>query len=121
MKEPNIEIISQDNAGYCHLLDSISTLWSEAKERAIVAVNTELLDTNWKTGQYIVEYEQGGKERAAYVKPLLTRLAKNLTIRHGKGFSRSNLTFMRKLYLAFPKCETLSHKLTWSHYNEILK
>lgn len=28
---------------------------------------------------------------------------------------------MRKLYLAFPKCGTLSHKLTWSHYYEILK
>ena len=113
MKEPNIEIISQDNAGYCHLLDSISTLWSEAKERAIVAVNTELLDTNWKTGQYIVEYEQGGKARAEYGKQLLTQLAKDLTARHGKGFNRSNLTYMRKSYLAFPKCETLSHKLTW--------
>ena len=121
MKEPNIEIISQDNAGYCHLLDSISTLWSEAKERAIVAVNTELLDTNWKTGQYIVEYEQGGKARAEYGKQLLTQLAKALTIRHGKGFSRSNLSYMRKLFLTFPKCETLSHKLTWSHYFEILK
>jgi len=28
---------------------------------------------------------------------------------------------IRKLYLAFPKCGTLSHKLTWSHYYEILK
>ena len=35
--------------------------------------------------------------------------------------SRSNLTYMRKLYLAFPKSETLSHKLTWSHYFELLK
>ena len=28
---------------------------------------------------------------------------------------------MRKLYLTFPKCETLFHKLTWSHYFELLK
>ena len=28
---------------------------------------------------------------------------------------------MRKFYLSFPKCETVSHKLTWSHYFEILK
>ena len=28
---------------------------------------------------------------------------------------------MRKFYLAFPKCETVSHKLTWSHYFELLK
>lgn len=110
--ETKIQNLNQGYAEYQHLLDSISTLWSEAKERAIVAVNTELLDTNWKTGQYIVEYEQGGKARAEYGKQLLTQLAKDLTIRHGKGFSRSNLSYMRKLYLIFPKCETLSHKLT---------
>ena len=28
---------------------------------------------------------------------------------------------MRKFYLAFPKCETVSHKLGWSHYFELLK
>lgn len=28
---------------------------------------------------------------------------------------------MRKLYLTFPKSETLSHQLTWSHYFELLK
>lgn len=28
---------------------------------------------------------------------------------------------MRKFYLVFPKCETISHKLTWSHYLELLK
>ena len=28
---------------------------------------------------------------------------------------------MRKFYRAFPICETVSHKLTWSHYFELLK
>ena len=28
---------------------------------------------------------------------------------------------MRKFYLTFPKSETLSHQLTWSHYFELLK
>ena len=113
--------VIKSSEGYDVLLSSISNLWSEAKERAIVAVNAELIDTNWKTGQYIVEFEQGGKARAEYGKQLLSQLAQDLTIRHGKGFSRSNLSYMRKLYLAFPKCETLSHKLTWSHYFELLK
>ncbi len=52
---------------------------------------------------------------------LLVNLAKDLTARNGRGFSRSNLTYMRKFYLAFPKCEIVSHKLTWSHYFELLK
>ena len=113
------EVISSQE--YILLVDNISTIWEEAKTKAFQAVNTELLDANWKTGQYIVEFEQGGLARAEYGKRLLANLSKDLTVRRGKGFSRSNLTYMRKLYLAFPKCETMSHKLTWSHYFELLK
>lgn len=106
---------------YQKLVEDISSLWSQAKEKAIHAVNSQLLEANWQTGKYIVEYEQGGKARAEYGKQLLLNLSKDLTLKNGKGFNRSNLTYMRKLYLAFPKCGTLSHKLTWSHYYEILK
>ena len=113
--------VADANSDYQRLVDKISTLWKQAKENAASAVNTELLESNWQTGRYIVEFEQGGKERAEYGKQLLTTLAKDLTLRNGKGFNRTNLTYMRKLYLAFPKCGTLSHKLTWSHYYEILK
>jgi hypothetical protein len=44
-----------------------------------------------------------------------------LTRLYGKGFSRANLLYMRKLYLNFPKSETLSNVLSWSHYFEILR
>ena len=112
---------SIDTGDYKELVNNISILWNNAKEKAITAVNTELLDANWQTGKYIVEFEQGGKARAEYGKQLLVNLARDLTRINGKGFNRSNLTYMRKLYLVFPKCGTLSHKLTWSHYYEILK
>ncbi len=72
-------------------------------------------------GQHIVEFEQGGKEKADYGSGLLDRLSKDLSALHGKGFWRSNVFYMRKLYLCFQNSETLSHKLTWSHYFEILK
>ena len=117
----NKDLTNINDAAYQKLIDNITTLWGEAKSKAIAAVNTELLDANWHTGKYIVEYEQGGKQRAEYGKRLLVNLAKDLTARNGKGFNRTNLTYMRKLYLAFPKCGTLSHKLTWSHYYELLK
>lgn len=106
---------------YNLLIDNISTLWIKAKEKAVVSVNTELLEANWQTGKYIVEFEQGGKARAEYGKHLLINLSKDLTLKNGRGFSRSNLLYMRKFYLSFPKRETVSHVLTWSHYFEILK
>ena len=91
---------------YNQLIDNISSLWVTAKEKAINAVNTELLEANWQTGKYIVEFEQGGKVRAEYGKQLLVNLAKDLTLKNGRGFSRSNLLYMRKFYLSFPKSET---------------
>ena len=109
------------HSDYNDLICRIDTLWTSAKNRAIETVNTELLDANWQTGQYIVEFEQQGKIRAEYGKFLITRLAKDLTARRGRGFSRSNLIYMRKFYLCFPKSETVSHLLTWSHYFELLK
>ena len=106
---------------YVILVSQISDLWRNAKNKAVYAVNAELLGANWLTGQYIVEFEQGGNVKAKYGDRLLANLSKDLTRLKGRGFSRSNLTYMRKLYLLFPKCETLSHKLTWSHYFELLK
>ena len=117
----NKALTSINDAAYQKLIDNITALWSESKAKTITAVNTELLDANWQTGKYIVEYELKGKDRAEYGKQLLVNLAKDLTARNGKGFSRSNLVYMRKFYLAFPICETVSHKLTWSHYFELLK
>lgn len=106
---------------YVRLVSQISDVWDGAREQAFNAINNALLMANWHTGEYIVEFEQNGEARAKYGDKLLVNLSKDLTHLKGRGFSRSNLTYMRKLYIVFPKCETLSHKLTWSHYFELLK
>ena len=118
-KETSGQLLANDPE-YVRLVSHISDLWDGAKNKAVYAVNAELIDANWQTGQYIVEFEQGGNAKAKYGDKLLVNLSKDLTRLKGRGFSRSNLNYMRKLYLAFPICETLSHKLTWSHYFELL-
>ena len=105
---------------YVRLVSLISDTWEKAKGRAALAVNTELLDANWQTGRYIVEFEQGGNTKARYGEQLITNLAKDLTRLRGKGFSRSNLFNMRLFYVRFPKIQTVSGQLTWSHYFELL-
>ena len=77
--------------------------------------------TNNKIGKYIVEYEQNGHEKAEYGSDLLNRLSKDMRERYGKGFGRSSIYNMRKLFLTYPKIQTLSGFLTWSHYVELLK
>ena len=110
-----------EDSEYVRLVSRISGLWDKAKENAALAVNTELLEASWETGRYIVEYEQHGSVKADYGKQLLTNLSKDLTRLRGKGYSRSNLFNMRLFYVRFPKIQTVSGQLTWSHYLELLK
>lgn len=109
-----------DNA-YQHLLEQISSTYTQGRIDAMRAVNVQLIETYWRVGQHIVEFEQGGKIRAAYGKALISSLATDLNLRHGKGFSRSNLVYMRLLYLRYPISQKPSHQLSWSHYVELLK
>ena len=94
--------------------------FSDARTGLKVAMNAIMLQTYWHTGEYIVEYEQHGADRAVYGDGLMRRLARDLTLRLGRGFAHSNLNYMRKFYLVSQKIQT-SGFLTWSHYLEILR
>ncbi|MCC8146640.1 MAG: PDDEXK nuclease domain-containing protein [Bacteroidales bacterium] len=118
-----MDVVKADNLNpdYKGLVDRISNRYVEGQVKAIRSVNESLIETNWNIGKYIVEYEQEGSQRAKYGLNLLENLSRDLTLLHGKGFSRSNLNYMRLIYLRYPICETLSHKLSWSHICELLK
>lgn len=112
--------LSKDNE-YQALLGRISQIYAEGQLRAYQAVDAQMTETYWKIGHDIVEFEQGGKVKATYGKALITNLSRDLTLRHGKGFSRSNLIRFRQFYLTFPIGATVSHQLSWSHIVELLK
>lgn len=107
--------------GYQQLLEQISDTFTQGQISAARAVNTQLIETYWRVGQHIVEFEQAGQMRAEYGTALIGNLATDLRLRHGKGFSRSNLVYMRLLYLRHPIGQKPSHQLTWSHHVELLK
>jgi predicted nuclease of restriction endonuclease-like (RecB) superfamily len=108
-------------ADYQRLLGRISEVYTAGRVQAHQAVNAHLTETYWQIGRDIVEFEQGGNVRAEYGTALLANLSHDLSIRHGKGFSRSNLTRIRQFYLAYPKGAKPSHILSWSHFVELLK
>ncbi|MCM5530524.1 YhcG family protein [Parasegetibacter sp. NRK P23] len=110
-----------DRTQYSKLVANISDLVATKRSKIAQQINNEILNTYWHIGKYIIDFEQDGKLKAEYGAKLLLELSKELTIRLGKGFSRSNLHYMRAFYVAYPICETLSHKLGWSHYYELLK
>lgn len=102
------------------MMNEIRELLLNARQRVAVQVNTELLSTYWNVGKIIVEHEQKNNERADYGKQTLKELSKELTKEFGKGFSVSNLQFMRRFYQSYQIQQTVSVKLSWSHYCELL-
>ena len=114
------KVSGRDNA-YNSLIERIGTTYNQGRQKIQKTIHREILLTYWKIGQHIVEYEQEGNVKAEYGRQMITKLSRDLKDRFGKGFSRSNLVYMRLLYVHYPKSETLSHQLSWSHYFELLK
>ena len=113
------EIEKNDEMDY--LIHEIEKIVMSAKEHLTGTVNQIMTETYWRIGRYIVEFEQDGNAKAIYGKSLLSTLSKELTLRLGKGYSRPNLNNMRKFYLKYPNCQTVSDKLRWSHRCELIK
>lgn len=109
------------NPNYQELLQHVGDTLEQGRSRAAAAVNTAVVATYWEIGRQIVEYEQGGSAKAEYGSALLKKLSRDLTDLYGSGFGMSNINKMRKLYLTYPILQTVSAKLSWSHYVELLK
>ncbi len=112
--------MSNNIMNYDNVYVEIRNLMNNARNSVIKQVNTILIETYHEIGRIIVEEEQGHSDRAEYGKELIVSLSKRLTKEYGRGFSRSNLQNMRNFYLQYPIRQTLSGKLTWSHYCELL-
>ena len=102
------------------LIESIKKIIITSRKNIVRSVNTEMLSAYWNIGKLIVENEQKNQERAQYGEQTLKTISKRLTAELGNGFSISNLQFMRRLFLSYPNQQTLSVKLSWSHYCELL-
>ena len=93
------------------LAEQIALLIENAKHHIIAEVNSTMTATYYEIGRMIVEHEQKGQKRAGYGEKLIPELAKRLTERFGKGFSKRNLANMRQFYLAYsPIFQTPSGK-----------
>ena len=113
------ELINSDNE-INSIFDSIKNLVINSRNKVYHTVNTEMLNLYWNIGKIIMEIQQGD-ERASYGDAVLDKLSQKLTNEFGKGFSSRNLRTMRKFYLIYPIWKTVSSKLSWSHYLELIK
>jgi hypothetical protein len=104
--------IEKSGSTYQGLVNQISETYAQGQRQAVIVVNSHLVDTYWKVGRDIVEFEQNGQDRAIYGSRLLENLSKDLSLRHGKGFSLSNMKRMRQFYTVYPIGAEASHQLS---------
>lgn len=83
------------------LLQNISALLENARNKVVVAVNQTIVLTYFEIGRMIVEDEQNGENRAEYGKAVIKDLSLHLTEKFGKGFSVENLDRMRFFYKTY--------------------
>jgi hypothetical protein len=109
-KPRNTNVANLDE-GYGDVLASVVELLEEARRTSARAVNSIMTATYWEIGRRIVEFEQGGEQRAEYGAHLIHRLSDDLTERFGRGFSEVNLRQMRRFFAGWPRAriqQTLS-------------
>ena len=78
------------------------------------SINKSDLNTYYNVGKMLSE---AGKH---YGDGIIKEYSKKLTSELGKGYTESRLRYFRRFYDVFSKCPTLSDKLSYSHYWEII-
>lgn len=78
------------------------------------SINKSDLNTYYNVGKLLLD--AGNQYGENIIKEYSLRLTEDL----GPGYSQRNLRNMRQFYKVFQKWQTLSAKLSWSHYCEIL-
>jgi len=104
------------------LLGDIRTLIEAARQRAVLAVNSELTMLYWRIGQRIHTQVLEGR-RAGYGEEVLPALAAQLVQEYGSGFSVKHLRRMVQFAVTFPDeriVVTLSRQLSWSHFVRLI-
>jgi len=98
--------------------DGIHTVLVTARQKAYAAVNSAMVEAYWDVGRQIMEAQEG--QRAEYGAGLIKYLAKRLKAEFGKGFTETNLRYMRQFYSIFPIRHALRDELSWTHYRLLM-
>jgi hypothetical protein len=128
-------MVSPIGPAYTPLFSGICELLESARRAAARTVNSIMTAAYWEIGRRIIKEEQKGRQKAEYGEQIVEQLARDLTGRFGRGFSRTNVFQMRQFYLAYQtivqtssgqstqpeKIQTMSGELprfplSWSHY-----
>ena len=102
------------------MINEIKELVNKVKNDLLTEINKSIVFVYWNIGRIIVSNENEFNNRLEYGKEVLKGLSDELTKYLGKGYSVSNLKYMRMFYKAYPNFNVISPNLSWSHYLELM-
>ena len=100
--------------------NEIKSILIKARNKVYTTVNFAMVEAYWNIGKKIIE-QQGGKDTAKHGQGLIQELSKQMTKDFGKGFTVTNLKYMRQFYLTFPNGHALRGELSWTHYRSLMR
>ncbi|BET14548.1 PDDEXK nuclease domain-containing protein [Fusobacterium vincentii] len=103
-----------------NIYKEIKSILEQARNKVYKVANSTMVEAYWNIGRVIVE-KQGGSNKAEYGTALIKNLSKKMTKEFGKGFTTTNLKYMRQFYLTFQKSHALSDQLSWTHYRLLMR
>ena len=103
-----------------NIYKEIKSILEQARNKVYKVANSTMVEAYWNIGRVIVE-KQGGNNKAEYGTALIKNLSKKMTKEFGKGFTTTNLKYMRQFYLTFQKSHALSDQLSWTHYRLLMR
>ena len=83
------------------LFDRVVSILEQARGNVLRAANTNMVLAYWLIGREIVQEIQGGEKRAEYGKQVIEELSARLKTRYGRGFSTTNLRYIRTFYTVY--------------------
>ena len=86
-----------------NLFDRVVSILEQAKSNVVKAVNNNMVIAYWLMGREVVEEIQKGEQRAEYGKQIIDKLSKGLTEKYGRGFSSTNIRYIRTFYTVYAK------------------
>ena len=112
-----------NNVNIDKLYNQITILIENAKKNVAIKVNNEMTVLYWSIGKDITENILK-YEKAEYGKSIIKKLSEKLITKYGRGYGIKNIFRMLRFYECFPDfniLSTLSTKLSWSHYNLLMR
>jgi predicted nuclease of restriction endonuclease-like (RecB) superfamily len=110
MAKKKTKVQVKDN--YSSLVNDLGGILESARRASVRSINSILTAAYWLIGYRIAEYELKGLDRADYYgDKLIEKIAEDLSLKFGRGFSKRNIFLMKTFYLVYPNIfQTLSGK-----------